>query len=86
MKLKKGFVLREVAGETVVVPVGSELNFRGMITLNETGKTIWLALENDTDIEGLTKAILSEYRVDEKTARAGVEKFVEKLKGYGFLE
>ncbi len=86
MKLKKGFVLREVAGDTVVVPAGAEINFNGMITLNETAKTLWLALENDTDIDGLTKALLSEFEVDEATARAAAEKFVEKLKGLDFLE
>ncbi len=86
MKLKNGFVLREVAGDTVVVPAGAEVNFNGMITLNETAKTLWLALEKDTDIEGLTNALLSEFEVDEATAKAAAEKFVEKLKGLDFLE
>ena len=86
MKLKKGFVLREVAGETVVVPAGDDLNFRGMITLNDTAKTLWMALENETDMDGLVKALLGEFNVDEATARAGAEKFVEKLKGLNFLE
>ena len=48
MKLKKGFVLREVAGETVVVPVEAELKFNGMITLNEAAKVLWNVLENET--------------------------------------
>jgi hypothetical protein len=43
MKLKKGFVLRELAGECVVVSTNSELNLNGIITLNSTAKTIWLA-------------------------------------------
>ncbi len=85
MKLKKGFVLREVAGETVVVPAGTELHFNGMLTLNETAKTLWLALEQETDVEGLTQALLREFQVDEEKARADVEKFVEKLNGLDFL-
>ena len=56
MKLKKGFVLREVAGETVVVPVEAELNFNGMITLNEAAKVLWSVLENETSTEDLVKA------------------------------
>lgn len=86
MKLKKGFVLREVAGETVVVPVEAELNFNGMITLNEAAKVLWNVLENETSTEDLVKAILSEFDVDEKTAQNDVDAFVQKLKGLDFLE
>ena len=86
MKLKKGFVLREVAGETVVVPVEAELNFNGMITLNEAAKVLWSVLENETSTEDLVQAILSEFDVDEKTAQNDVDAFVQKLKGLDFLE
>lgn len=86
MKLKKGFVLREVAGETVVVPVNAELNFNGMITLNETAKVLWKVLENETTEDALVKAILGEFNVDEATAQNDVALFIQKLKGLDFLE
>ena len=86
MKLKKGFVLREVAGETVVVPVNAELNFNGMITLNETAKVLWNILENETTEDALVKALLGEFNVDEATAQNDVALFVQKLKGLDFLE
>ena len=41
MKIKKGFVLRDVAGRSVVVATGAAAKrFRGMVMLNETGKEI----------------------------------------------
>jgi sensor domain CHASE-containing protein len=86
MKLKKGFVLREVAGETVVVPVNAELNFNGMITLNETAKVLWKVLENETTEDALVKALLGEFNVDEATAQNDVALFIQKLKGLDFLE
>jgi hypothetical protein len=86
MKLKAGFILRQVGGDTVVVPTGADINLNGMITLNETAKTLWLALEKGATIEELTKALLDEYDVDEETAAIHAEKFVEKLKGLDFLE
>ena len=86
MKLKKGFILREVAGSYIVVPTGAELNFNGMITLNETGRTLWLALEQETDLAGLTGALLAEYDVDEETAADGAERFVNNLREHGFLD
>ena len=41
MKLKDGFVLRQVGGQTVVLASGSELDLNMMITLNGTGKFLW---------------------------------------------
>lgn len=86
MKLKKGFILRDIAGECVVVSTNAELNLNGMITLNDTGRTLWKVLEKETDLDALTAALLAEYEVEETTARTAAEKFVEKLKEMDFLE
>lgn len=86
LKLKEGFVLRQVAGETVVIPSGNEINLNMMITLNETGEFLWEYLTHGTDAEGLVAALLEEYDVDETTARSSVDAFVAKLNEYGFLQ
>lgn len=86
MKLKDGFVLREVAGETVVLPSGDDLNLNMMITLNETGKFLWEQLEKGAEQEELVAALLSEYDVDEATAKRSVENFCNKLTEHGFVE
>lgn len=85
MKLKQGFILRTVAGETVVLPSGDELDLNMMITLNETGKFLWQRLEVGAEVGELVADLLKEYDVDEATARAGVERFVAKLNENGFL-
>ena len=85
MKLKDGFILREVAGQTVVLPVGGDLDLNMMITLNETGAFLWKQLENENDQAGLVAALLAEYDVDEATAKNAVEGFVAKLNENGFL-
>jgi hypothetical protein len=85
MKLKDGFILREVAGETVVLPAGSDLNLNMMISLNDTGKFLWSLLENERDFSDLVSALLAEYDVDEQTAKIAVEGFVAKLNEYEFL-
>ena len=85
MKLKDGFILREVAGQTVVLPVGGDLDLNMMITLNETGAFLWKRLENENDEAGLVAALLAEYDVDEATAKTAVEGFVAKLNENGFL-
>ena len=85
MKLKDGFILREVAGQIVVLPSGDDLDLNMMITLNEVGKFIWLMLENETDEGSIVSAILKEYDVDRATAETEVTGFIKKLNEYGFL-
>lgn len=85
MKLKEGFVLRQIAGENVVVPSGSEMNLNMMITLNGTGAFLWERLDKGAEESELVAALLAEYDVDEATAKECVERFVGKLKENEFL-
>jgi hypothetical protein len=87
MKIKKGFVLRVVAGESVVVPVGElSKSFHGMINLNETGAFLWKQVEKGTDLDGLKRALLTEYEVDETIAERDAKKFLDKLTEAGLVE
>ena len=85
MKIKDGFLLRDVAGQTVVLPVGDDLDLNLMITLNETGRFLWERLQEETDEAALVAALLKEYDTDEATAANAVSKFVKKLSENGFL-
>ena len=85
LKLKEGFVLRNVAGENVVLPTGDEMDLTMMITLNDTGVFLWEKLDQGAEEADLVSALLAEYDVDEKTAKASIAGFVEKLREHGFL-
>lgn len=85
MRIKDGFLLREVAGQTVVLPVGEDLDLNMMITLNDTGRFLWEQLRREADEESLVAALLGEYEVDEETARNAVRGFVKKLHENDFL-
>ena len=86
MKLKNGFILREVAGEIVVVPSGDTLDLNMMITLNETAAFLWKKLENDISKEELANDLFAEYEISQEEAMSNVEKFIENLNEHGFLE
>ena len=86
MKIKDTFLLREVAGETVVIPAGETQNLNFMITLNGTGAFLWKNLLENTTTDALVDALLGEYDVDRDAAKAHVETFVGKLNDYGILE
>ena len=85
MKLKDGFILRTVAGETVVLPTGGVTNFDMMITLNDTGKFLWERLAVGAEETELVSALLAEYDVTEELAAQSVSAFVARLKELDFL-
>lgn len=85
MKLKDGFILRDVAGEHVVLSASADVDFNGMITLNDTGCTLWNRLQSEAELSDLTAALLDEYEVDEATARAAAQRFVDRLKELDLL-
>lgn len=86
MKINENFLLRDVAGQKVVLPVGEAAEkFNGMIRLNDTGIYLWTLLEQDTDEDALLSAMLRDYEIDEETARADIHRFVETLRRAGIL-
>ena len=66
MKMKKNFVLQEVADEYIVVPVGEEADrTRGIIKLNATGASLWKQLtEKNVSQNELVNLILNEYHIE----------------------
>ena len=87
MKIKKGFVLRVVGGESVVVPVGEmSKTFHGMINLNETGAFLWKFFSSEHTVDEAVVALCTEYEVEEDRARADVEKFANIIQQNGFTE
>ncbi|MBR2848691.1 MAG: PqqD family protein [Clostridia bacterium] len=87
MKIKNGFVLREVAGTPVVLPVGqASVDFSGMLSLNKSGVLLWKALEEGSDREALADALLAEYEVDRAEALSDVDEFIETLTKIGCIE
>ena len=86
MKIKSGYLLKEIAGTFLVVAVGRRAKeFGGMINLNETAATIWKELEKGATEEQLVAKLLEEYEVNEKTAKDNVKDFIKQLKDADLL-
>ena len=80
MKQHPEFILREVAGSFVLVPVGeSTRDFPGMVTMNPTSVYLWELLATQQTAETLVQALLDRYDVTEDQAKADVEKFLHTL-------
>lgn len=86
MKIKKKFLLREVMGENILVPVGdSETTFNGIASLNEIGVFIWQNIESAKDEDELLQRILDEYEVDKDVAKVDLDEFLGKLKAVDII-
>lgn len=86
MKRNEDFLLRDVAGSLVIVPVGAAVTaFPGMITLNATAAYLWELLETEQTVDTLTAALMDRYDVEQTRAREDVVAFVERLKPTGAL-
>lgn len=81
MKIKKELIKRQVAGDTILVPVGQAVyDSNGLFVLNEVGAFIWDLLPEAGTAEDLCRAVLGEYDVTEETAMADVQEFLEMLR------
>lgn len=87
MKLKYDFIVRQIAGEYILVPMGvAALEFSGMVTTNAVGALILEKLRQDTTPEQICQAICQEFEVDEATAREDMEQFLAVVEKAGLLE
>ena len=86
MKATEEMILRDVAGEHLLIPVGPlALKVQGMVSLSESGLLLWQRLQEDCTQEELTDALLAEYQVDRQTAEADVAAFLQQMRDVGIL-
>lgn len=87
MKVKNGFIIRNIAGKIMAVPVGERAqDLHGMVVLNETGAFIWKLLEKDQTIDSLTDSVFEEYEVSKEAAKESVIKFTDLMRKSGVLD
>lgn len=80
MKRNPDFLLKDVAGKQVLVPLGkAAVAFPGMITVNEAGKYIWELLEQEQTLDDVVAAMTARYEVTADTARVDAKTFIDRL-------
>jgi hypothetical protein len=86
MRIKNGFVLREVAGQIMVIATGeASKDFHGMIKLNSTGKVIWLALQEGLSESKIAERLQEQFDVDSEKALEDTRGFLKQMEEMGFL-
>jgi len=81
MNVKREFVLREIAGDLLLVPTGkTALDLNGMLTLNEVGAEIWRMLPEVKDEEEIVQRLLRDYEATAEEVRGDVSAFLDRLR------
>lgn len=88
MRIKKGFVLREICKEKIACPEGASLvDFSMMIKLNDTSYFIWKTFEDkDFTVEDMADALCGSYDVEREVALADSRALCDQLREIGIIE
>lgn len=88
MKLNENFVLKTVAGSTVVMPVGEAVSkINGMIKLNDSAKFIWELLEAGKSTEEILAEMKNNFfDAEDENLKADLNNFLNILIEKGILE
>lgn len=87
MKIKQGFVMRDVAGQAVAIATGeASKSFHGMVKLNDTGAFIWNGIEKGLDEAEIAEQLAASYDVEVGQALKDVESFIARMRNAGLVE
>lgn len=87
MNIKKELICRQIAGETILVPVGKTVyDSTGLFVLNELAAFIWNILPEVQSEAEIVSAVLAEYEVSEAQAGADAAEFLAQLREMGIIE
>ena len=87
MNARDGFILRNLAGEYVLTPVGEQMkSFDGVAVMNELSAFIWEHLQRDVSRQELLSAILEEYNVEEETCGRDLDTVLKDMLEMGVIE
>ena len=86
MEFKKEVVLRTIADETMLIPLGADTKeYNGIFSLTESAVTAFKAIQSGKEKDEIVDAILEEFDIDRPTAERDVDDFLTKLKNYGII-
>ena len=87
MKRKDDFMLQNVGGQDLLVPLGSQvMDTNAIITLNATGRYLWELLIEERSVDNLAACVAEKFDIDRERALADVHTFLEEITRMGLVE
>lgn len=88
-RIRDGYILREIAGEYAIVPVGAESESpleNTVMAPNGSAVFIWKSFEQPSTLEDVVIRGMLEYEVEEDTIRGSIQRFIKEMLEYKILE
>jgi hypothetical protein len=87
MRRKKDFMLQNVGGKDLLVPLGAQvMDTNALITLNPTGRHVWELLAEDRSVDEMAAAVVEKFDVELDRAQVDVQAFLDEITGMGLVE
>lgn len=85
--MKPDFLIRDIAGEHILIGAGEQIDFSQMLILNDTATWIIKTLqENPMSAEELVQRLTTDYEVDHTEALNDVNELIHELETLGVVE
>lgn len=88
MHIKKGYKIREIAGEQVIIMQGKHgVDMTKLLALNATSKYLYENLMDiEFDLDKVVALLLNRFQVEEATAAKDAQLWIAKLEEVGLIE
>ena len=87
MKIKDGYILKDVAGAKIVIATGAQkFNFNGVMTFNSVGADVFNMLDGTNSVDDIVNKIAEDYGVSVERVATDVENLIKKMKEHNLLD
>lgn len=87
MKVKDGYILKDVAGAKIVIATGAQrMDFNGVMTFNSVGADVFNMLDGTNSVDDIVKKITEDYNVPAERVKTDVENLIKKMKEHNLLD
>lgn len=87
MKIKDGYILKEVAGANIVIATGAQkMNFNGIMTFNSVGADVFNMLDGTNSVDDIVNKIANDYGVPYERVKTDVENLIIKMREHNLLD
>ena len=84
MPIKDNFILKEIAGEYVIIPISNKnLDTTKLFNVNETGAFIFKKLKENKTVEEIKDLMKKEYDAEDEELINDINYFIDLLKKKG---
>ena len=85
MRRNEEFVIRDIGGQSVLVPLSSQMPLiHGLFILNDTARYLWDLLAEDRSFDDLVNLMASQYHMARPTAQVDIQSFLDEIMSANF--